>query len=306
MLMVMEFIEIEAFVAIARAGSFTSAASVLHLSQPGVSRRIELLERELGAPLFDRTREGARLTEAGANFLPFAEQMLAAARDGAAAVRTLTQGDEGTVSLALVGTLANSDLLVRLQTFRTAYPAIRIALRTARSEEVSELVRRGEHTLGLRYFADRSSAIVSIPVHDELLILVCARNSRLVCPDAHDAAALKGVPWVGFPVGSGSSSEGFARLLERQLIKCGLEGAEIIAVDSLTAQKRLIEADFGVGLLPATSVEEELRLGTLQRMSIAALHTTASVHAIHRRAGFLSLAAQRLLDALTAGSEAAA
>jgi len=54
MLISMEMIEIEAFVAIARAGSVSRAAVAVHLSQPAMSRRIDLLEREIGVPLFDR------------------------------------------------------------------------------------------------------------------------------------------------------------------------------------------------------------------------------------------------------------
>ena len=55
-------IEIEAFVTIAEAGTFTRAAEMLHCSQPAISRRIEPLERELGAPLFERIHSGVRLT----------------------------------------------------------------------------------------------------------------------------------------------------------------------------------------------------------------------------------------------------
>src|SRR5216117_1724990 len=82
MLIDMELDQVETFVAIVRRGGFTRAASSLHLSQPAVSRRLDLLERELGRPLFDRTRGGARLTEAGQAFLPHAEALLASMRDG--------------------------------------------------------------------------------------------------------------------------------------------------------------------------------------------------------------------------------
>ena len=106
---------------------------------------------------------------------------------------------------------------------------------------------------------------------------------------------MPGVPWVSFPLGAGSSGEPFARLLEQQLLRYELHTAERIIIDSLTAQKRLIEADFGVGLLPASSIEEELRLGTVRVLAIPALQTSVPVMVIHRRQAYLSRATRLLL-----------
>ena len=124
MLMPVEIDQVQAFVAIVRGGGFTRAASILHLSQPAVSRRLDLLERELGRPLFDRTRGGARLTEAGQAFLPHAEALLASTRDGVEAVSGLDRTDRGVVTVALVGTLASTELTTRLKRFRRAYPDV--------------------------------------------------------------------------------------------------------------------------------------------------------------------------------------
>ena len=115
MLMAVEVDQVETFVAIVRRGGFTRAASSLHLSQPAISRRVHLLERELGRPLFDRTRGGARLTEAGQAFLPHAEALLASMRDGVEAVHGLDRTDRGVVTVALVGTLASTELTARLK-----------------------------------------------------------------------------------------------------------------------------------------------------------------------------------------------
>ena len=115
-------IEIEAFVTITESGTFTRAAEALHCSQPAVSRRIELLERELSAPLFERVHTGVRLTEAGAAFLPHAQRILAAVRDGAAAVRETRDEDTGTIALALIGTLASTQLTAHLSENRFPTP----------------------------------------------------------------------------------------------------------------------------------------------------------------------------------------
>lgn len=301
--MAMELNEIEAFIAIQRTGNFTRAATALYISQPAISRRIELLERELGAALFERLPTGVRLTEAGRAFLPHAQQVLAALLDGAEAVRALEEEQpgkaRGNITLALVGTLASTSLTKPLQAFRQTYPLVRLLLRTARSDEVSELVRQGEALLGLRYFTDQHAGICSQPVMDEPLQVVSAAQSRLITATPTEPAALQGIPWIGFPIGVGSSGEPFARILARQLLQNGLDSVEMIEIDSLTAQKRLIEADFGIGLLPASSIEEELRLGTMRILPVAALTATVPVVAIHRCQGYLSRAARLLLEMLT-------
>lgn len=296
--MTMELNEIEAFVTINRVGGFTRAATILCISQPAISRRIELLERELGAPLFERLPTGIRLTEAGLTFLPYAQQALAATRDGAASVRALEEEEQGSITLALVGTLASTQLTKQLQAFRETYPHVRLRLHTARSDEVSGLVQQGDALLGLRYFTDPHTGICSqVAIHEPLQI-VAAVQSRLVTGTPTEPMALQGIPWIGFPIGTGSSGEPFAHILAQQLLRVGLDNAEMINIDSLTAQKRLIEADFGVGLLPASSIEEELRLGTMRVLPIAALQTTVPVMLIHRCRAYLSRASRRLLEML--------
>src|SRR5580765_3605948 len=296
---VMELDHVEAFVAIVRRGGFTRASAALHLSQPAISRRVHLLEGELGAPLFERIRGGAQLTEAGRAFLPHAETLLASMRDGLEAVRALERSDRGTVTVALVGTLANTLLTSRLQRFRDAHRQVRLELRTALSREVSALVRRGDAALGLRYFPDPDPDVVSLPLYREALLTVCAPTHRLARARKITARMLAGEPWVAFPIRQGSSGESYAQVLAERLAAIGLGSAEVVPIDSLTAQKRLVEAGFGLGLVPKSSVEEELRLGTLHELRIAAMRLAVPVVLVHRRRAHLSGAARALLALLT-------
>lgn len=296
----MELDHIEAFVAIVRRGGFTRAAGALHLSQPAVSRRLNLLEGEVGRPLFDRTRGGARLTEAGRAFLPHAEALLASVHDGLEAVRALERTDAGTVTLALVGTLASTTLTGRLRTFRRRHPGIRILLRTALSREVSALVRRREATLGLRYFPDPDPDLVSLPLYRDALVTVCSPGHRLARARRPTVQMLDGQTWVAFPVGQSGGAEGYAQMLAERLAALGLSAAETITIDSLTAQKRLVEAGFGLGLMPESTVQEELRLGTLRALKFSAMRLGVPVVLVHRRRGFLSGAARAVIELLRA------
>src|SRR5262252_2443029 len=300
MFMAVEIDQVEAFVAIVRGGGFTKAASLLHLSQPAVSRRLDLLERELGAPLFERIRSGVRLTEAGRTFLPHAEGMLACMRDGFDSVRALHEVDRGTITLALVGTLASTSLTGCLQRFRDAHPRVELRLRTALSQEVSVLVRRGDATLGLRYGGDPHPEMLTVGVYDEPMMVVCSPRHRLARRRSVRPAALGAERWVAFPPRNDAFYEPYPWSLQNRLASWGLSPAEIVPIDSLTAQKRMVEAGFGLALLPESSVDEELRTGTLRTMRIAGKRVTIPVFLLHRRGGYLSGAARALMAELRA------
>jgi DNA-binding transcriptional LysR family regulator len=295
----MDIKEIEAFVAIARHGGVTRAADRLHRSQPAISRRIRLLEGHLGTPLIERVRGRAMLTEAGEVFLPHAESVLAMIKDGAEAVRALRDAGHGTIMVALVGTLASTSIVGQLSAFRRDHPGIRVELCTANSHEVSNLVRRGEATFGLRYYSDPMPDLISEEVAAEVMIVVCAPDHPLAGATLDDASVLGADRWVGFPAAKGQVDR--QAVLSRQLAAAGLGQVEIVVIDSLTAQKRLVEAGFGLALMPESAVSEELRLGTLTVIKAAGLETAMPVAVVHRKRGFLSAAARSLLDVVRAG-----
>lgn len=286
---------LEAFLTVARLGNVTRAAEALHRSQPAISRRIALMEDSLGAPLFERTGGGVRLSEPGRLFLPHAERALAALRDGRAAVAAMLGGTAGAVSLAIVGTLADSHLAGLMKRFAADNPGVAVRLRTANSREVSDLVRTGEATLGLRYYPDDSADLDCRVVAHEPLLIVAAPGHRLAGRALTDPHALKGEAWLGFPAEQGGP-ESAGPMLRRTLASAGLMQAEVTVVDSLTAQKRLAEAGFGLAMLPISSVRDELRRGTLARVEVAGMEAANPVAVVCRRDGFLAPAARALLQ----------
>lgn len=296
----MELDHVEAFVAIVRRGGFTRAAATLHLSQPAISRRVHLLEQELGAPLFERVRSGIIMTDAGRAFLPHAEALLASMHDGIDAVGALRGATRGTVTLAIVGTLASTALTERLRRFRDAHPMVDLRIRTALSAQVSELVRRGDATLGLRYGMDTHPEIVSAKIHDEAMIPVCAPSHRFARSRRVETRALSNEKWVAFPPSrEGVGRDPYVSTLAKTLAAAGLDAPDVVPIDSLTAQKRMVEAGFGLALLPASSIDEELRAGTLCALRVPALRATVAVVLIHRRRAFQSGATRALVSLLT-------
>src|SRR5262245_30957269 len=132
--------QLAAFGAVARAGSFTRAARVLHLSQPALSRRISNLEEELEAVLLVRGRSGAALTDAGRRVLAFLD-----AKHG---LETDLLGDlvspsayRGVVRLAGISSLLPAVVLPALAPFLREHDGVQIEIqRQLERSPIHELV----------------------------------------------------------------------------------------------------------------------------------------------------------------------
>jgi DNA-binding transcriptional LysR family regulator len=294
----MTFDEVETFVCIAEVGGFTEASRRLHRSQPAISRRIHGLEQSLGTTLFERVGRRVALTDAGRALLPYAEAALAAIRDGERAVRDRADVAQ-TFRLAIVGTLADSHIVDALREFTARATDVSVDLRTATSAEVSVLVRNGDADLGLRYHDDPDPKLESIPLGDERLHVVVPAGHPIAADRLPDLRPLRAEKWLGFPAERGRSGS-FRGLLEQQLAAAGLPNPSITTVDSLTAQKRLIEAGLGVALMPVNNIREELRIGSLRTIDVTTMDARIPVVAVRRAGGYQSRVVTEFLAVLTA------
>ncbi len=118
-----------AFEAVARTGSFTCAADELGLTQGAISRQVLALEDNLDITLFDRGRDGAKLTRAGAAYA--ADIGPALRRISSATLNMLTTGGHGgSIVLGILPTLGTRWLMPRLPRFFEAHPDIAINFMT--------------------------------------------------------------------------------------------------------------------------------------------------------------------------------
>ena len=140
--------QLEYLAAVTQHGSLRRASESLHLSQPALSEAVGKLERELGVPLLDRRRSGARISRQGQDLLPYMTQVLDA-------VDRLRQaaGDQSLVSRNLrIGTVnaANSTLLVpAVQDFRQRQGSTGVEVLSTQQSEIYQGLAEGSLDLGL-------------------------------------------------------------------------------------------------------------------------------------------------------------
>jgi DNA-binding transcriptional LysR family regulator len=140
----MELRQLEYFVAVAEEANFTRAAARIHISQSGVSAQVSRLERELGAPLIDRSGRTATLTAAGAAVLDFARQALASADAVRQTVDEINGLLRGRLSLGMVTGCTVTPLFDAVAGFAAAHPGVELGLVEDSSDLLVDRIRAGE------------------------------------------------------------------------------------------------------------------------------------------------------------------
>ena len=126
---------IRAFIAVARHGNFTRAASVLHISQSALTVQIQQLESSLGVKILDRDKRNCRLTQEGMRLVAPMEQLLLHAE----ALGGVARGDEAALSgFVTVATMPSAGAHLLPQAIARLYekfPHARVRIRDAPSQD---------------------------------------------------------------------------------------------------------------------------------------------------------------------------
>lgn len=268
----MDLRQLEYFVAVATDANFTSAATRVHTTQPNISAQIRGLERELGAPLFDRAGRRVALTDAGRAALPAARDALAAADSVRQAVADVNQLLRGNLAVGMVDGCTVRPLFAALGEFRTTHPGVGLSLTEAASDLLVERVMRGELDVALAgYAGDLPDGIEEFAVVRERVVAVVPHGHPLATRTAVSLRDLRDATVVGLPRGAGiraafDRDSGDVRItLEAsspdavvELVACGL-GVGILS-ESIAADR----ADVVMGK-PIRDVDDRASLGFVWR-----------------------------------------
>ena len=163
---------LEILEAVARAGTFTGAAQKLFLTQSAVSHAVAELERQAGAPLFDRMPRGVRLTPCGTLLLEEARGILAACRELEGRLAGLEE--EAPVKLVSSITIASFPLPEILLRVREILPRLQVQVRVVSAASAVEILQSGEADLALIEGAEPKGIFRSEPFGSYRLWAACA------------------------------------------------------------------------------------------------------------------------------------
>lgn len=249
----MDVKQLKALVTVAEVGSVTRAAELLHLVQPAVTRQIRALEHEMGIALFERTRQGMQLTDAGATLVERARRALNELERARAEIQPTPGVVTGIVTVGLLDSA--SDLLAEplVSALARDHPGIELRLLTAYSGHLQQWLDDGDLDLTLLYNLASTPSLNVEPLVSERL--------WVVAPPSVGLRAEQPVPFREIatqPMVMPAAGHGLRTLVDAAAVRAEVELNVAVQTNSMHVQKQLVRAGHGWTILPGVGIAEDV------------------------------------------------
>jgi DNA-binding transcriptional LysR family regulator len=288
----MDIRQLKAFVAIAESGTFTAGAARVHVTQAAISMQIRQLENETHAQLFIRAPRRVILTEAGEKLLERAYTIL---REHDAAIEelaALTGAHRGRMRIGSASAMVSADPLPNiLRELRLAHPGVETSVVSGTSESLVKMVLAGELDAAFVSLPVEARGVQAELLNEDYLVAIASPRHAMAKQKIVSAYALAGEKLI-----LGERGGNTRRLIDQFFAQAGVTLKIAMELSRLSAIKRMVEEDMGVGIVPLQSVEEEVKSGALVRWWIEGAQINWQLGVARLIGGYESPIHQRFLQ----------
>lgn len=245
-----ELNQLRSFIAVATELNFHRAAERLNMTQPPLSRQIQLLEREVGVLLFDRSGNTTRLTAAGRRFFNEAQDILRRAEAAALSARRAESGEEGAVVLGFIPIATLGLLPSVVSVLRETVPTVDIVLKEMQTIDQFEALQSGLIDLGImRPPRDRSRTHFTCLL-SEPYMLAMHRDHELASKSRHSVRDLHGQDFLMYAPSDGwYGYENLNGLFITQKVRPNF----VQYFGQTLTMLSMVDANVGIALVPAAA-----------------------------------------------------
>lgn len=243
--MIEDMRHIRAFLAVARIGNFTRAASELHVSQSALTVQIRQLEESLGVILFDRGKRRVTLTHAGRDVLAPLDKILVDTEAVLSRTREISSLRRGMVTMAVLPSIAAQVVPRAIQKFAKLYPGVEVRIKDIVAERIVEAVKKEEVDFGIgsRLRPDAELKTIMLQV-DRLCAFV---------PKSHLLARRDSIPLpelITHPLIVTGRDSGLREILDDALSRMNRPLTIAFEVNYMSTALELVKAGLGIAVLP--------------------------------------------------------
>lgn len=246
----METSQLRCFLAVAEELHFGRAAQRLNMTQPPLSRQIQLLEKQLGSDLFLRTSRSVLLTPAGESLRADADKILRLMESAASSVKKVSEGSQGNVRFGFTAASAYQFLPMLLRRISEAIPGAAVTLKEMVSSSQISALESAELDMGL----------LRPPVdHTEFVSALAARESMIMAlPRGHALTRQRCIEWpnvntLDLIMYDSHEARYFYELLAGQFVQHGVFPRYRQHVTQIHTILALVRAGIGAAIVPQSA-----------------------------------------------------
>ncbi|NDL62274.1 LysR family transcriptional regulator [Acerihabitans arboris] len=240
--------QLRCFTTVAMELSFRRAAERLNMTQPPLSRQVQLLEHQLGVRLFERTTRSVTLTPAGRAFFIEANQLLERAQSAVANVKRIAQGEIGAINISFVSCAVYQFLPEVINRVKLSHPQIDINLREMPTTEQLEGVRLRQVDIGIVRAGHSRHGYLCESLLKEPFVLAAPRGHPLATAARPGPRDLDRQPFITYAL---SSWQPFYELFAGVFRANNVQPRYVHQIGSTVTILSLVNGGMGLALVPA-------------------------------------------------------
>jgi len=251
-------------ISVADNASFTRASQQLYVAQSAISRKIKLLEEELGEPIFKRVNKKIYITPAGETLLRYARRIFQDIRNAKLEISEIAHLDHGQLRIG-AGMLACTYILPPvLERFKALHPRIELKVITAPTETLLSQLSDNLIELGVLTLPIKHPDLRVVPLITEEMVVVTSPKHAVLSKETRiSAEELQNYPLILFPRGARTRD-----VLDAFFRDAGIAPRIVMEAENVALIKPLVKIDLGISIIPLRSVSEELQRGELHSLKI--------------------------------------
>src|SRR5271166_2060925 len=258
--------QLRIFEAVAQSRSFTRAAELVHLTQPGISKHIKQMEEHYGVPLFDRLGKKVALTQAGEILLEATQDIMASLNAAEQRIEELKDLRGGKLILGASFPIGIYILPRMLVGFRNEYPAVEITLDIATGKAIVARILANKLELGLVSQEVHDPRLLAEKFMTDELIAIAPRNHRWAGMHRIGPQDLFGETFLVAARGAGTRA-----VVEERLKEKGIVLKKVVDFGNPEGVKRAVEAGLGVSIQGKSVVQREISTGSITGKDLAGM-----------------------------------
>jgi len=262
----MENYRLKVFRTVAKSLSFTKASRELFITQPAITKNIQLLENEVGLRLFNRSGNKIYLTEEGTVLLNYTNKLNKLEMELENELNFFRELPAGNLRLGCSTTIAQYVIPPILSIFKKKFSEVKLSLLSGNTEQVANILLKGEIDLGIVEGKIKNKDIRYIKFVSDELVPTISFKSDLYNRNEISLKELESIPLILRERGSGT-----LEVLELAFKSKGINFSKLnilMYLGSTEAIKHYLECDSCLSFISTRAINAELKSGALKKLRI--------------------------------------